>query len=140
MSVEKSLDEALDWFNDRISSTVASYRNNAMKQMRAVIDKIEELKTAAHRFDYSDIKDPDVYQNYATTIYNNTQETFEEIRGYGNPELELSDATAIIIRKSDYICSKTLMINSNKAAWEISREIIKLMRNSKTKMKVTISV
>ncbi|MHA2357674.1 MAG: DUF371 domain-containing protein [Candidatus Heimdallarchaeaceae archaeon] len=66
--------------------------------------------------------------------------TVEEIRGYGNPELELSDATAIIIRKSDYICSKTLMINSNKAAWEISREIIKLMRNSKTKMKVTISV
>jgi len=64
----------------------------------------------------------------------------EELRGNGNPNLELSDSTAIIIRKSDYICDKTLMINSNKAACEISREIVHLMRNPENKMKVTISV
>lgn len=78
MSHEKTLEEALDWFNDKVSSTVSSYRNNAMKHLRSISDRIEELKTAAHRFDYSDLKDPDVYQNYSTTIYNNTLDTFNE--------------------------------------------------------------
>jgi len=80
MSLEKNLDEALEWFNDKISSNVSSYRNSAMKQIRVISDRIEELKTAAHRFDYSDLKDPDVYQNYATTIYDNTLETFNQIQ------------------------------------------------------------
>jgi hypothetical protein len=84
MSQEKNLEEALEWFNDKISSNVSSYRNNATKQIRVIIDRIEELKTAAHRFDYSDLKDPDVYQNYATTIYNNTLETFDQIQALEN--------------------------------------------------------
>ncbi|MFW9852119.1 MAG: hypothetical protein ACFFDS_04210 [Candidatus Thorarchaeota archaeon] len=83
MSQEKTLEEALDWFNDKVSSTVSSYRNNAMKHLRAISDRVEELKTAAHRFDYSDLKDPDVYQNYSTTIYNNTLEAFG---GFNIPE------------------------------------------------------
>ncbi len=79
MSQEKTLEEALDWFNDKVSSIVSSYRNNAMKHIRSISDRVEELKTAAHRFDYSDLKDPDVYQNYSTTIHNNTLETFTEL-------------------------------------------------------------
>ena len=79
MPEDKTPDEALEWFNSRISSTVSGPRNSATKHLRAIMDRIEEVKTAAHRFDYSDIKDPDVYQNYATTIYNRTLELFEEI-------------------------------------------------------------
>ncbi len=79
MSEDKAPDEALEWFNSRISSSVSGPRNSANKHLRAIMDRIEEVKTAAHRFDYSDIKDPDVYQNYATTIYNRTLELFEDI-------------------------------------------------------------
>ena len=79
MPEDKTPDEALEWFNSRISSSVSGPRNSATKHLRAIVDRIEEVKTAAHRFDYSDIKDPDVYQNYATTIYNRTLELFEEI-------------------------------------------------------------
>ena len=78
MSQELTLEEAYDWFNSRVSSNMSSYRNNAAKQIRSIRDKIEEVKSAAHRFDYSDIKDPDVYQNYATTIYNQIIEIFDE--------------------------------------------------------------
>jgi len=46
----------------------------------------------------------------------------------------------MIIRKSDYICSRTLMINANKSAINLSREIIKLMQNPKTEMIVTIQI
>ncbi|MCE7741250.1 MAG: hypothetical protein GOP50_02220 [Candidatus Heimdallarchaeota archaeon] len=76
MSQELPLEEAYDWFNSRVSSNMSSYRNNAAKQLRSIKDKIEEVKSAAHRFDYSDIKDPDVYQNYATTIHTRINEIF----------------------------------------------------------------
>ena len=79
MSQDLPLEEAYDWFNNRVSSNMSSYRNSAAKQIRSIKDKVEEVKSAAHRFDYSDIKDPDVYQNYATTIYNRINEIFEEI-------------------------------------------------------------
>ncbi|MBA7546072.1 hypothetical protein ES705_38455 [subsurface metagenome] len=79
MTQKLLLSDALNWFNKQISSTLASYRNNAHKNIRTIHNKIEDLITAAHRFDYSDIKDPDVYQNYATTIFNKTIEIFEKI-------------------------------------------------------------
>ena len=62
------------------------------------------------------------------------------IKGSGNSDLDLSDESAIIIRKSDFICSRTLMIKSNKAAKDIDERIIKAMRNPYSKMKVTIQM
>ncbi len=79
MSQDLPLEEAYDWFNSRVSSSMSSYRNSAAKQLRSIKDKVEEVKSAAHRFDYSDIKDPDVYQNYATTIFTNINEIFEDL-------------------------------------------------------------
>ncbi|OLS32399.1 MAG: hypothetical protein HeimAB125_09190 [Candidatus Heimdallarchaeota archaeon AB_125] len=79
MSQDLPLEKAYEWFNSRVSSSFSSYRNNANKHIRSINDKVEELKSSAHRFDYSDIKDPDVYQNYATTIFNRTNEIFEDI-------------------------------------------------------------
>ena len=64
----------------------------------------------------------------------------EEIIGYGHKNLELSDKRAMIARKSSYTCKRTLLINANKAAKDISRDIIEKMKNPSTKMKVTIQV
>ncbi len=79
MSQEIPLEKVYEWFNSKVSSSFSGYRNSANKHIRSINDKVEELKSSAHRFDYSDIKDPDVYQNYATTIYNKTHEIFEDI-------------------------------------------------------------
>ncbi|MHA1481971.1 MAG: hypothetical protein ACTSQA_00850 [Candidatus Heimdallarchaeaceae archaeon] len=92
MSENKSLEDTLDWFNNRISSSVSKYRHTAIKQVRSILDRVEELKTAAHRFDYSDLKDPDVYQNYATTIYNRTLEMFEDLESPDNITYNILDA------------------------------------------------
>ncbi len=92
MSENKSLEDTLDWFNNRISSSVSKYRQTAIKQVRSILDRVEELKTAAHRFDYSDLKDPDVYQNYATTIYNKTLEMFEDLESPDNITYNILDA------------------------------------------------
>ena len=62
------------------------------------------------------------------------------IKGYGNSKLELNDDNAIVIRKSNFICSRTLMINSDKAAININKQIILKMKNPENKMKVTVMV
>jgi hypothetical protein len=64
----------------------------------------------------------------------------EEIEGTGHPELLLSDKVAIIIRKSNFICSRTLMINANKAAQDVSEQIKNKMKDKEMEMKVTIHV
>jgi len=67
-----------------------------------------------------------------------TADYTEEIWGNGHPELQLSDKTAIIVRKSDFICPRTLMIKANKSAIDISNEIRYMMKNPDSKMEVTI--
>ena len=62
------------------------------------------------------------------------------IKGSGNSDLDLSDENAIIIRRSDFVCSRTLMINANKAARDIDERIIKEMRNPNNDMKVTVQM
>lgn len=62
------------------------------------------------------------------------------IKGYGNSKLELSDKYAMIIRKSDFICSRTLMIKADKAAHDIDGRIIESMKNPNNKMKVSIQL
>ncbi|MHA1953052.1 MAG: hypothetical protein ACXAAM_00950 [Candidatus Heimdallarchaeaceae archaeon] len=126
MSLEKNLDEALEWFNERISSNVSSYRNNAMKQIRSINDRIEELKTAAHRFDYSDLKDPDVYQNYATTIYDKTLEVFEQIQA---PEIITYNNLENFARDTNNKITSYMNILSKYLSW------LKRDRSYKTKVK-----
>ena len=69
-----------------------------------------------------------------------TADLEEVILGNGHPDLTFSDKHAIIIRKSDFICPRTLMINSNKAACDISIDIVQLMRNPKNILTISIQV
>jgi hypothetical protein len=62
------------------------------------------------------------------------------IKGYGNPKLELTDKEAIVVRRSDFVCSRTMMINSDKAANDIKEQIITRMKNPGSKMKVTVMI
>ena len=62
----------------------------------------------------------------------------EEIKGNGHPDLLLEDDSAVIIRKSNFICPKTLMINSNKAAIDISDELRLKMKNHESVLELTL--
>ena len=64
----------------------------------------------------------------------------ELIEGEGSPELNFSDSRAIIIRKSSFKCPRTLMINSNKAAKDLSRDIIELMKDKNSVLDVIVQV
>lgn len=52
----------------------------------------------------------------------------DEIIAYGHKNLLLNDDRSIVIRKSDYIDSRTLAIKANKSARDINREIIEKLK------------
>lgn len=60
--------------------------------------------------------------------------------GYGDPRLLLTHPTDLVARKSDFVCDRTLMIRSNKAACDFSPEIIKILQTPNQKLKMTLTV
>ena len=63
----------------------------------------------------------------------------EEIVGFGSEKLVFSDSRSVVIRKSDYVDSRTLIIKASKAARDISRELVNCMKNPYSKALVEIS-
>jgi hypothetical protein len=64
----------------------------------------------------------------------------EEIRAIGSPKLCLCHPTDIVIRKSDYICNRTLAICADKSSNDLPRGLIEKLQDPKQKIKITLSV
>ena len=62
----------------------------------------------------------------------------DEFIGYGNPKLSLRNKEDIVFRKSNFICDRTIMILCTKAAKDIDRNIINLLKDRDTKITVEI--
>jgi len=67
-------------------------------------------------------------------IFTNNYE--DEIIGRGHESLTLNHPSDIVLRKSNFICSRTLLINCNKAACDINRDLIRELQNNE---KLTIT-
>ena len=68
-----------------------------------------------------------------------TENGHDEITGFGHEDLTLTHPTDIVIRKSDYVCSRTLMIGADKAAKDLDGDLIDDLKNEKI-MEVTIKL
>lgn len=64
----------------------------------------------------------------------------EEIKAVGSPKLCLCHPTDIVIRKSDYICSRTLAIWADKSSSDLPRELVGKLQNPNQKVKITLGV
>ena len=60
--------------------------------------------------------------------------------GKGHKNLLLTHSDDIVIRKSNFICPRTLAVNCNKASDSIPRKIIQLLQDPKAKGVLTIDV
>jgi len=58
--------------------------------------------------------------------------------GKGNEGLTLNHPTDIVIRKSNYVCPRTLLISSTKAARDLNKEIVEMLKDRKTEVVVTL--
>jgi len=61
----------------------------------------------------------------------------EEIRGF-YPGHELRDEKDIVLRKSDFICGRTLMIKCDKVAKDLSRDLVRELQKG-VKLEVIIT-
>ena len=77
--------------------------------------------------------------NTQITVILDSENGHDEIVGWGHEDLTLTNPTDIVIRKSDYVCSRTLMIKADKAAKDIDRDLICDLKNGKM-MEVTIKL
>jgi len=64
----------------------------------------------------------------------------EIVNAYGNPRLILSHPTDMVVRKSNYICSRTLAIEADKAACGFSRELVEILKNPEQRIRITLTV
>jgi len=55
-----------------------------------------------------------------------------KINGKGHKDLILSDPNDIVLRKSDYVCPRTLAVKCNKASDSIPRKLVQMLQDPKT--------
>ncbi len=53
----------------------------------------------------------------------------EVVNAKGSPRLSLASPTSMVIRRSDYIDDRTLAIKADKAARDLSRELVNRLKN-----------
>jgi hypothetical protein len=64
----------------------------------------------------------------------------DHVNAEGSPQLILTHPTDMVARKSDYVSSRTLAVHADKAACDLSRDIVKKLMNPKQKVKITLAV
>ena len=60
----------------------------------------------------------------------------EKINAEGSPFLSFVDDTDLIVRKSSYVCGRTIAINADKAAIDLSRQLIRKLQHSTQKIQI----
>jgi hypothetical protein len=67
-------------------------------------------------------------------------EVVDVINAIGSPKLMLTHPTDMVVRKSSYICNRTLAIQADKAAIDLSRKLVEKLKNPEQKVKITLTV
>jgi hypothetical protein len=64
----------------------------------------------------------------------------ETVLAQGSPQLLLAHPSDMVVRKSGHICERTLAIKANRAAYDLSRKLVRKLRNPRQEVKITLSV
>ena len=63
-----------------------------------------------------------------------------KVRAEGSPQLTLTDEEDIVVRRSTYICPRTLAVKADVAACDIPRDIVNLLRSERCRGYLLIEV
>ena len=91
-------------------------------------DLPEELKTK--------LKNPDSKVIFSIIV----GDEYFNLEGKGHPDLILSHTEDIVIRKSDFICPRTLAVKCDKASDLLPRDMVKQLQDPKSIGTFTITV
>jgi len=74
------------------------------------------------------------------TISIEAGELKEVVRARGSPRLLFTHPTDLVVRKSNYVCGRTLAVRANKTASDLSRKLIEKIRDSNQEIRITLAV
>ena len=64
----------------------------------------------------------------------------DQVKARGSEQLILNHRTDCVIRKSGYVCSRTLGVHADKAAQDLSRDLVKKLKNFEQEVKIILIV
>lgn len=64
----------------------------------------------------------------------------EEAHGMGCSKLGFTDDRSLVARKSGFTCGRTLMVRSDKAAADLSRSLISMLKSPSARLEIEVSV
>ena len=64
----------------------------------------------------------------------------EVVNARGSPRLSLASPTSMVIRRSDYIDDRTLAIKADKAARDLSRELVNRLKNRDATLTIRLRI
>jgi len=73
------------------------------------------------------------------TIAIESGELKEMARAKGSPRLLFTHPADLVVRKSDYVCGRTLAIKADKAASDLSRIIVEKLKDPSKRIKITLT-
>jgi len=88
----------------------------------------------------SEFKENLLKESAKTIMLIEAGEVVEVVNAFGSTRLILTHPTDMVVRKSSYICSRTLAIKADKAACDLSRKLVKKLRDPKQKVRITLTV
>jgi hypothetical protein len=119
-------------------STLEITKENQLSKRGDCIIAVSADKTMADLS--SDFKENLRKENAKITILIETGDALEVVNALGHPHLTFTHPTDMVVRKSNYICSRTLAIHADKAACDLSRKLVEKLKNPTQKAKITLTV
>ena len=100
----------------------------AVEATKSAADLPLEFKKAARK------------KNAQISITIEAGEITEVVGSRGSPRLLFTHPTDLVIRKSGYICGRTLAIKADKAAGELARKLVEKIKAPNQRIKITLAV
>jgi len=79
-------------------------------------------------------------ENAQLTITIEANEEKQVVHAFGSSQLPLTHSTDLVVRKSDFICDRTLAIRADKVAKDFSRDLVKKLQNPRQEVTITLAI
>ncbi len=87
-----------------------------------------------------DFKDAVRNKNAKILITIEAGEEKETVTAHGDTGLLFTHPTDMVVRRSSYVCSRTLAVNADKASKDLSRKLVVKLKDPNQKVRITLTV
>ena len=113
-------------------------KETALTKRGDCIIAVESTKAAANLpFEFKEAARKEGAQ---ITVIIEADELKETVKAKGSPQLQFTHPTDLVVRKSGYVCGRTLAIRADKAAIDFSRKLVEKLKDPNQEVKVTLAV